>query len=227
VLDIKVAGENAIIIYLGNQIAEQQVEEITFFTALLKQELGSVIIDIVPSYTSIMLSYRLDKISPAMLCKQITTLIENNTIMIKMNQNTLLEIPVLYDADVGLDLDEYLHEKSLNLETLIKLHTERDYLVYAVGLSPVFAYLGTVEPRLATPRLETPRVKIPAGSVGIADNQTAVYPISSSGGWRIIGRTPLDLSLANPDNINLFKVGDKVRFRPIQLAEFLALGGEI
>jgi len=84
-----------------------------------------------------------------------------------------------------------------------------------------------VEPRLATPRLETPRVKIPAGSVGIADNQTAVYPISSSGGCRIIGRTPLDLSLANPDNINLFKVGDKVRFRPIQLAEFLALGGEI
>lgn len=226
-LEIKVAGENAIIIYLGKQIAEKRVEDITFFTALLKQELGNVIIDIVPSYTSIMLSYRLDKISYVSLCKQITTLIENNTMMIKMNQDAVFEIPVLYDADVGLDLDDYLHEKSLNLETLINLHTERDYLIYAVGFSPAFAYLGTVEPRLETARLETPRVKIPAGSVGIADNQTAVYPISSSGGWKIIGRTPLDLSLANPDNINLFKVGDKVRFRPIQLAEFLALGGEI
>jgi len=227
VLDIKVAGENAIIIYLGNQIAEKVVEDITFFTALLKQELGNVIIDIVPSYTSIMLSYRLDKIDHKSLCEQITMLIENNTLMIKMNQDVLLEIPVLYDADVGLDLADYLHEKSLNLDTLIKLHTERDYLVYGVGFSPAFAYLGTVELRLETARLETPRVKIPAGSVGIADNQTAVYPISSSGGWKIIGRTPLDLSLANPDNINLFKVGGKVRFRPIQLDEFLALGGEI
>jgi KipI family sensor histidine kinase inhibitor len=227
VLDIKVAGENAIIIYLGNQIAEKVVEDITFFTALLKQELGNVIIDIVPSYTSIMLSYRLDKIAHKGLCEQITMLIENNTLMIKMNQDALLEIPVLYDTDVGLDLADYLHEKSLNLDTLIKLHTERDYMIYAVGFSPAFAYLGTVEPRIETARLETPRVKIPAGSVGIADNQTAVYPISSSGGWKIIGRTPLDLSLANPDNINLFKVGDKVRFRPIQLAEFLALGGEI
>ena len=226
-LEIKIAGENAIIIYLSEQVSEHTIDDIAFFTALLKQELANVIIDVVPSYTSLMLSYRLDKIDHDTLCHQIRKLIETNTIMIKMNQTEVVDIPVLYDSDVALDLAGYLHEKSLNLDTLIQLHTERDYRVHAVGFSPAFAYLGTVEPRLVTARLSTPRIQVPAGSVGIADNQTAVYPIASSGGWKIIDRTPLDLSLTNPDNINLFKLGDKVRFRSIELAEYLALGGQI
>ena len=226
-LEIKIAGENTIIIYLSEQVSEHSIDDIAFFTALLKQELANVIIDVVPSYTSLMLSYRLDKIDHDTLCHQIRKLIETNTIMIKMNQTEVVDIPVLYDSDVALDLAGYLHEKSLNLGTLIQLHTERDYRVHAVGFSPAFAYLGTVEPRLVTARLSTPRIQVPAGSVGIADNQTAVYPIASSGGWKIIGRTPLDLSLTNPDNINLFKLGDKVRFRSIELAEYLALGGQI
>lgn len=226
-LDIKVAGENAIVIYFNKPISDDTVNEIGFFTALLKQELADIIIDIVPSYTSIMLTYQLNNIDHERICDSVTRLIESNSMMIKMNQHELIEIPVLYDVDVGLDLAGYLQEKGLNLETLVELHTERDYCVHAIGFSPGFAYLGTLEPRLVTPRLTTPRLKIPAGSVGIADNQTAVYPIASSGGWKIIGRTPLDFSLAKPENIALFKLGDKVRFRSIHLAEYLALGGQI
>ncbi|MFT7234465.1 MAG: inhibitor of KinA [Methylophagaceae bacterium] len=173
-----------------------------------------------------MLTYRLNKIDYVSLCEGVTTLINTNTMMIKMNQDKLVDIPVLYDADVGLDLSGYLYEKALNLDELIELHTQRDYLVYALGFSPAFAFLSTVNWRLVTSRLATPRIQVPAGSVGIADNQTAVYPIASSGGWKIIGRTPLDLSLANPENINLFKLGDTIRFRSIELAEYLALGGQ-
>jgi inhibitor of KinA len=226
-LEIKVASENAIIIYLSDQISEDTIEEITFFTALLKQELADLIVDIVPSYNSLMLSYHIHKTDYLDFCNKVRTLIENNTMIFKMNQTESIEIPVLYDTDVGLDLADYLHEKSLNLATLIELHAERDYRVHAVGFSPAFAYLGPVEPRLETSRLATPRIQVPAGSVGIADDQTAIYPLASPGGWKIIGRTPLDLSLTNPENIRLFKLGDKVRFRPVQLAEYLALGGQV
>lgn len=226
-LEIKVAGENAIIIYLNDRASESSVDETAFFTALLKQELADFIIDIVPSYTSMMLSYRLNKIDYVGLCQVVTKLINANTMMININQDKVVDIPVLYDTDVGLDLTDYLHEKTLTLDALIELHTQRDYLVYALGFSPAFAFLGTVNSRLVTSRLATPRIQVPAGSVGIADNQTAVYPIASSGGWKIIGRTPLDLSLAKPENINLFKLGDTIRFRSIQWAEYLALGGQV
>ena len=89
----------------------------------------------------------------------------------------------------------------------------------------VLAFLGELDPRLHSARLITPRIRIPAGSVGIADNQTAVYPVASSGGWNIIGKTPIDLSINNNENIKRFSVGDKVKFVPISQQEFLLLGG--
>lgn len=225
-LEIKVAGENALIVYLSEQVSDKSIDDIVFYSALLKQELAACIIDIVPSYTSVMVSYRLDKIDYLTLCQQIRSLIATDVVQFTINQDEVIEIPVLYDADVGLDLAVYLDEKSLSLDTMIALHSKRNYRVHAVGFSPAFAYLGTLEKRLETPRLATPRLHIPAGSIGIADNQTAVYPIDSPGGWTIIGRTPLDLSLVNPDNIHRFKLGNTVRFRSIQVAEYLALGGQ-
>jgi KipI family sensor histidine kinase inhibitor len=147
--------------------------------------------------------------------------------MIKLARTDAIHIPVLYDTEVGLDLALCLDATGLDLKTFIQIHSEHEYRVHAVGFSPVFAFLGTVDSRLRMPRLATPRVNIPAGSVGIADNQTAVYPVDSAGGWQIIGRTPMDLSLANPDNLTLFQVGDTVRFRSIQHAEYLALGGQL
>ena len=226
-IDIKVAAENAIIIYFGQQMSDELLDEITFYSELLKQELAELIVDAVPSYTSLLLSYRLDKINHEAFSTRVEDIISTNTWIIKLARTDVIDIPVLYDTEVGLDLAFCLESKALDLKTFIQLHSECEYRVHAVGFSPVFAFLGTVSPRLMMPRLPTPRVNVPAGSVGIADNQTAVYPVESAGGWQIIGRTPMDLSLAKPDNLTLFQVGDTVRFRSIQYAEYLALGGQL
>ena len=87
--------------------------------------------------------------------------------------------------------------------------------------------MGEVDKRIQSPRLATPRINIPAGSVGIAESQTAIYPTDSSGGWNIVGRTLLDLSLNNPENINKFKTGDRVKFYSITRDEYVNNGGQL
>jgi KipI family sensor histidine kinase inhibitor len=224
---IKLAGENAIIIYFGDQAAPELAEQIAFYTQQLLDSLGNVIIDVVPSYTSLMISYRLNLIQHHDFCKQVEHVLSNSTLVHNDLNSKLIEIPVYYGMDVGLDLDELLKDKGLSLEEFITIHSAKTYLVYAIGFSPAFAFLGKVDDRINSARLTRPRIKIPAGSIGIADNQTAVYPITSSGGWNIVGCTPLDLSLNNPENIKRFSVGDRVQFMPILQTEYLSLGGTL
>lgn len=224
-LTIKVAGENSLIVYFADTMSEAVCDTITFYAELMRTHLADVIIDIVPAYTSIMLSYDLHQINDAQLSRQIRQIVEHNPVNAKASQGKVIELPVYYDPRVGLDLTDYLQRQHLSLSTLIRLHTERRYRVHAVGFSPGFAYLGEVSDRLAAPRLSTPRIQVPAGSVGIAEQQTAVYPMASAGGWQIIGRCPIDLSLTNPDNLTRFQIGDSVVFKAISEQEYLALGG--
>ncbi|NOQ94884.1 MAG: 5-oxoprolinase subunit PxpB [Methylophaga sp.] len=222
---IKLAGENAIIIYFGEQAAPELADQIAFYTQQLLDSLGDVIIDVVPSYTSLMISYRLNLVSHYDFCDQVEQVLSNSTVAPSEANSNLIEIPVYYGLEVGLDLDGLLTDKGLSLEEFIAIHSSKTYLVYAIGFSPAFAFLGKVDDRISVSRLACPRIKIPAGSIGIADNQTAVYPITSSGGWNIIGRTPLDLSLNKPENIKRFSVGDRVRFMPISQEKYCSLGG--
>ena len=143
------------------------------------------------------------------------------------NSSKLIKIPVFYDSSVGFDLNKLLAVKKLTLNKFIELHSEREYLVYAVGFSSAFAFLATVNKRLEVPRLTSPRIKIPSGSVGIADRQTGVYPSTSSGGWNIIGRCPIDISLSNVANIKKFTIGDKVRFIHIDKTVYLNLKNKL
>lgn len=224
--EIKLAGENAIIIYFGDDVAPELAEQIAFYSEFIQHALGNVIIDVVPSYTSLLISYRLDVISHQEFCNQLSTTLAKAIYVKSDHPSNLIEIPVYYDPEVGLDLARLLVEKNIELAEFIKLHSQRTYLVYAIGFSPAFAFLAEVDKRIQMPRLSTPRIQIPAGSIGIADNQTAVYPIISSGGWNIIGKTPLDLSLKNVENLKRFMVGHKVKFRPIDRTEYIALGGQ-
>ena len=105
------------------------------------------------------------------------------------------------------------------------MHSETTYFAYATGFAPGFCYLGTLPHQLVTPRLATPRNKVPAGSVAIADLQTAVYPCESPGGWRLIGQCPQPLFDLNNTPANLLSVGDTVRFEPMSEADFYAMGG--
>jgi KipI family sensor histidine kinase inhibitor len=134
-----------------------------------------------------------------------------------------IDIPVSYGGEMGPDLDFVAQHNQLTTEEVIRLHTASEYLVYLLGFTPGFPYLGGMAPRIATPRLAEPRSHVPAGSVAIGGNQTGVYPIESPGGWRIIGRTPLKLFDLRRDSPFLLKARDRVRFRSISLEEFQRL----
>ncbi len=223
--NIKLAGENAIIIYFGDQISPDLIETISFYCQLLTDKLADVIIDVVPSYTSLLISYNINQTNQQDMCERVEKYLSSHDVVTVESSSSLIEIPVYYDFEVGLDLEDLLNEKQLSLEEFIAIHSSKEYLVYAIGFSPAFAFLGEVDQRIRKNRLPSPRIQIPAGSIGIADNQTAVYPINSSGGWNIIGRSPLDFSLDNPDNLKRFAVGDSIRFLPIDKEKYLALGG--
>lgn len=226
-LEIRLAGENSIIVYFADKASEQLLDQIRFYSELLQQELADWLIDIVPSYTSLLLSYRIDKVSHKAFCRRVSYLIESNSVNNKAPTGKRLQIPVFYDFSVGPDLETLLIEKQLDLEQFIMLHSRQRYRVYAIGFSPNFAFLGDVDAKLEMPRLKRPRLAIPAGSVAIADRQTAIYPITSSGGWNIIGQTPWNLSLTESDKKQQFAIGDEVHFMPISRDEFLAAGGKL
>ena len=133
----------------------------------------------------------------------------------KAGAGRLVEIPTLYGGEHGPDLEFVAEQAGLSVEEAVGLHSGVDYLVYMMGFTPGFPYLGGLPERLATPRLTTPRTVIPAGSVGIAESQTGVYPLASPGGWQLIGRTPLRLFDVERDPPSLISAGDRVRFVPL------------
>jgi len=219
------AGENALLIYFSDKIDATLPEKIRNFANQLKDTLSDVVIDVIPSYASLHVSYDLNKISFQTFFDKVEDLLGQKNSVNSIVETQTTHVPVYYGTEVGLDLERLLAEKNLDLKSFIDIHTSQAYLIYAIGFSPAFAFLGEVDKDIQLPRLSTPRIKIPAGSVGIAESQTAIYPTDSSGGWNIVGRTLLDLSLNNPENVDKFRVGDKVRFYSITRDEYLKNGG--
>jgi len=142
---------------------------------------------------------------------------------VKLPEPRRVEIPVCYGGEFGPDLAEVCAMRGITQARAIELHASVEYLVYFLGFVPGFAYLGELPKDLATPRLAAPRKRVPAGSVGIAGNQTGVYPFATPGGWRLIGRTPLKMFRADSDGLSLLSIGDRVRFTPISRERFAAL----
>jgi inhibitor of KinA len=139
---------------------------------------------------------------------------------IELPDARLVEIPVCYGGEFGPDLAEVCKFHGITEPQAIELHTSVEYLVYFLGFVPGFAYLGELPKELVTPRLAAPRKRVPAGSVGIAGNQTGAYPFATPGGWRLIGRTPIKMFRADSDDLSLLSIGDRVRFTPIDAERF-------
>lgn len=137
------------------------------------------------------------------------------------NTQIIREIPVCYHPSLAPDLEAVALLHNLSIEELIHIHTATTYRVYMNGFLPGFAYLGILDEKIATPRLSNPRTHVPAGSVGIAGQQTGVYPVASPGGWNIIGRTPLALLLPEQEPPCLLVPGNFVQFKAIDLHHFL------
>lgn len=209
-------GDCAVTLQIGAEISEQVNREVVCaLNALRKADIIGVV-ELVPTYTSICIHY-----DPAMLSYET---LQRTIGQIKINLSEdnqeatgrIVEIPVCYGEEYGPDLSFVAQHNGLTPEEVIKRHSEGEYLVYMLGFLPGFAYMGGMDASIACPRLESPRTKIPAGSVGIAGTQTGIYPLSSPGGWQLIGRTPLKMFAIHGDQTQFaLSAGDRVRFVPI------------
>lgn len=142
------------------------------------------------------------------------------------DESDLVTIPVCYGGAYGPDLDFVASHTGLDAEVVIHLHQKETYLIYMLGFTPGFPYLGGMDPALETPRLKVPRTKIPAGAVGIAGKQTGVYPSASPGGWQLIGQTPLKLFNLEKEQPFLLKAGQRLKFEAINEKTFLELAAK-
>ncbi|MCQ4313392.1 5-oxoprolinase subunit PxpB [Pseudomonas stutzeri] len=186
---------------------------------------GPALVDLVPSYTTLMVHYDLSLMTSTQARACLARAVEGLEAAEDAG-GTLHRVPVWYDPSVGPELELIAGRAGLTVQQVIDSHCAHDYQVFALGFAPGFAFMGLVEERLATPRLKTPRKRVAAGSVGIADRQTAAYPLQSPGGWNLIGRTPMQLFDYQRDGYSLLRPGDRVRFEPIDRAGFLRLGGD-
>ena len=221
----KIASVDSLIIYFGNEINEKIAQDVKKAYLCLKGLNIEGLVQIIPSYTSIFISYDVLKYDYATIKELL-----KSSIHLDYDDNSkenIINIDVYYGEDVGLDL-EYMSDKTkLTIDEIIEIHSSKLYDVYAIGFLSGFAYLASVDERIALPRLASPRKQIPKGSVAIADTQTAVYPQSSPGGWNIIGRTTMELFDKKLEKLSPLSVGDKVKFNPISKEKYLAQGGII
>ena len=232
---IHIAGENALIIYFSEHLDSEVSAKVQQAEQLIRKEAIDTtsfdIIDIVPSYASILVVFNLSTTDYHQIRSQLRVLLRDSVENVKedlsLSEEKVVEIPVYYSVDSGPDLKVIAKQKGLTIEQVINIHMSRNYRVFAIGFAPGFAYLGEVDSRIASPRLNTPRMKVPKGAVAIADRQTAVYPSCSPGGWNLIGLSPIDMFDINATPIMPVKVGDLVRFTSITFDEFLLLGGEL
>jgi len=178
------------------------------------------IIELVPTYCALLVEYDAMLYSYSEICNIIEPTLEEGMTNTTNELVTVVEVPTVYGGEFGPDLRFVASHNHLSEDEVISIHSGTDYLVYMLGFIPGFTYLGGMDPRIATPRLSSPRTLIPAGSVGIAGEQTGTYPSDSPGGWQIIGRTPVTMYDMSKAQAALLKAGDYVRYVPIDESEF-------
>lgn len=215
-------GDQGLLMEFENKISPEISRQIRSIMDTLEdqdyyRDLG--IKELIPTYRSILLLFDPLKVDIGSLKKRLEEIVKSINIK-EEGTKRIIVIPTYYGGDMGPDLPYVAQRAGISEEEVIKIHKKPDYLVYMLGFTPGFTYLGGLDPRIATPRLESSRLKIPAGSVGIADEQTGIYPIDSPGGWQLIGRTPVKLMIEENDPPVLVRAGDYIRFRRVSLDEY-------
>lgn len=212
-------GDTAFLIKIGNDISTETHIKVQNFTKLLEEKKLKGIIEVTPAYNEILISYNPGVLNYKELIGELKKLEKEEITQNKEPKRTLY-IPVCYEAEYALDMEIVASENNISINEVVKIHTSGEYLVYMLGFTPGFCYLGGMDQKIATPRKETPRALIESGSVGIAGKQTGIYPIDSPGGWQIIGKTPLELF--NPESEPYFFIepGNYLKFYEISKSEF-------
>ncbi|AOE78315.1 allophanate hydrolase [Pseudomonas lurida] len=222
---IEVVAIDCLMVRLFDVIAEANMPWMLAATQRLRSGFGATLVDLVPSYTTLMVHYDLTAVNPAQ-ARELIELALTDLQPQAQGSGQCHVLPVWYDLSVGPELTLLSQRSGLAIDDVIRRHSAHEYQVFALGFAPGFAFMGLVDESLATPRLNTPRKRVAAGSVGIAERQTAAYPVVSPGGWNLIGRTPAKLFDRERDGYSLMQPGDTVRFEAVERAEFIKLGGD-
>lgn len=212
-------GDTAVVVQFETDISREAGRQVRAFSSLLDEQQLPWLFEYVPAFTTITLYYDAAHYDYPLIEQDVKRFLDKMTV-VSLPEGELIEIPVCYGGKFGEDIEYVAAHNGLEVIDVIDIHTAVDYEVYMIGFAPGFPYLGGMSSRIATPRQSEPRGLIPAGSVGIAGNQTGVYPLSSPGGWQLIGRTPTRLFVPSQHPPSLLKAGDKVRFYSISEQEF-------
>jgi inhibitor of KinA len=211
-------GDAALMVEFGHAIDPDLNARVITFAETVRAQRWDGILDIVPTYCSVTIHVDPLSLDVGTLTSRLQQLSYHGPHERPSGAHHM--IPVLYGGECGPDLEDVAAFARLSVAEAIRLHGSALYRVYMLGFSPGFPYLGSVPHPLAMPRLATPRTTVPGGSVGIAGSQTGIYPTSTPGGWRLIGRTPLALYRPNSSTPFLLSPGDMVRFESIGQEEF-------
>lgn len=229
-------GDSALVITFGDSIQYDIHKQIKTCKDSIELDPFLGFIECVPAFTNLTIFYnplevvaavkkkpKKEFVSPfAVVASIIQKKLENEQTEKELAHRTV-SIPVCYGGEYGPDLEYVARHHNLTPEEVISIHSEGEYLAYMIGFAPGFPFLGGLSEKIATPRRSSPRTSIPAGSVGIAGMQTGVYPISTPGGWQLIGQTPIKLFLPEQNPPSLLQAGDIVKFEPISKEEYQEL----
>ena len=222
---IEIVAVDCLMVRLFDTIDENNMPWLLAASRRLRECFGQGLIDLVPSYTTLMVHYDLRQL----LASDARGLIAQALDGLQPDaggSGRSHSLPTWYDHSVGPELKLLAQRTGLTIKEVIERHSSHEYQVFALGFVPGFAFMGLVEEILASPRLSTPRKRVATGSVGIAERQTAAYPQASPGGWNLIGRTPVRMFDHSLEGYSLLKPGDRVRFEAVSHDEFIRLGGD-
>lgn len=217
-------GDTALTIEIDNTINPETNDKIISLCDFIESENISGIYETLPTYCSLTVFYNPLNFDMNKFISFIEERFDQTTYKENLKEK-VIEIPVIYGGDYGPDLIRVCEHNTLTPNEVIKIHCQQKYLVYMLGFTPGFPYLGGMNDKISTPRLDVPRKTITSGSVGIAGNQTGIYPVESPGGWNIIGQTPFQLFNPNLDSPTLLKAGDYIKFKPIDEKTYLQMKG--
>lgn len=230
-MQITPLGDTALMLVCGDVVDESVYRRVHAAWRTLQAEPLPAVTELVPAYTTVTLFY-----DPTVAVQEgaaETGIIDWLTAKVRerlknppkteKSKPRSIEIPICYGGEFGPDLGQVAKHAKLSPEEVIKRHGKADYVVYLIGFAPGFPYLGGLPDELNTPRHAKPRMNVAPGSVGIAGNQTGIYPLGTPGGWNLIGRTPLKLFVPARNPPVLLCAGDRVKFRTISSEEFAKL----